>query len=166
MKWSIEMGKRSIKENKNAYQLCREELNLTRDQAAELLECISADRIEKIENEKTIPHPDEILTMAKAYKKPALTNYYCSNICSIGQKYVPEVKTTELSQIVLEMLATLNSIDRQRNRLIDITADGKITSDELEDFKNIQETLENVSLTVDSLKLWVEDAIANGKIEE
>ena len=34
----------------------------------------------------------------------------------------------------------------------------------MEDFKNIQNTLEKVTVTVDSLKLWVEDAIANGKI--
>ena len=43
------MGRKSIKENKNYYQEIRESLNLTRDKASELLEFISADRIEKIE---------------------------------------------------------------------------------------------------------------------
>ena len=47
------MGRKSTKDNKNVYQLSREELGLTREAAAELLEYISADRIEKIENEKS-----------------------------------------------------------------------------------------------------------------
>ena len=45
------MGRRSTKENKNIYQLSREEADLTREAAAEALGFISADRIEKIENE-------------------------------------------------------------------------------------------------------------------
>ena len=40
------MGRRSIKENKTPYQISREELGLTRDGAEELLQYISADRIE------------------------------------------------------------------------------------------------------------------------
>ena len=44
------MGRKSTKENKNIYQLSREESALTRDAAAEALGFISADRIEKIEN--------------------------------------------------------------------------------------------------------------------
>ncbi|MCR4657605.1 MAG: hypothetical protein K5770_15475 [Lachnospiraceae bacterium] len=47
------MGKKSVKENKNAYQNSREEAGLTRQHASELMEFISADRIEKIENERT-----------------------------------------------------------------------------------------------------------------
>ena len=44
--------KKSIKENKNIYFTSREECNMTREAAAEALVHISADRIEKIENEK------------------------------------------------------------------------------------------------------------------
>ena len=160
------MGKRSTKENKNAYQLCREELGLTREKASDLMEYISADRIEKIESEKSIPHPDEVLTMAKCYKKPALKNYYCSNVCSIGMESVPELQAKDLSQIVLEMLATLNTMEKQKNRLIDITVDGMITKDEFEDFTNIQQTLDKISIAVDSLKMWVEEQVANGKMDD
>ena len=45
------MGKRSTKENKNIYQTSRESLALTREKASEQMLYISADRIEKIENE-------------------------------------------------------------------------------------------------------------------
>ena len=158
------MGRKSTKENKNIYQTSREEVGLTREAAAELLEFISSDRIEKIENEKSLPHPDEILAMADCYKNPTLCNYYCSHECPIGQEYVPEVKLKDLSQITLEMLASLNSLEKEKTRLIEITVDGVISDDEKEDFERIQNQLAQIAMAVDSLQLWVQKAIADGKI--
>ena len=158
------MGRKSTKENKNIYQTSREAVELTREAAAEQLAFISSDRIEKIENEKSLPHPDEILAMADCYKNPALCNYYCSHECPIGQEYVPEIKSKELSQITLEMLASLNSLDKQKNRLVEITVDGVISEDEMEDFKKIQEQLTYISMAIDSLQLWVQKAIMDGKL--
>ena len=44
-----------------------------------------------------------------------------------------------------------------KERLIEITEDGEITSDEYADFKKIQDQLEKISVTVESLKMWVRD---------
>ena len=159
------MGRKSTKQNKNIYQTSREEAGFTREGAAELLEFISSDRIEKIESERSLPHPDEILAMADCYKNPSLCNYYCSHECPIGQEYVPEVKIKELSQITLEMLASLNSLDKEKNRLIEITVDGQISEDEIRDFEKIQEQLSQISMAIDSLQLWVQKAIADGRID-
>ena len=159
------MARASIKENKSPYQTTRESLKLTREAASELLEAMSPERIEKIENDRTMPHPDEVLLMAQKYKQPRLCNYYCANQCPIGQQYVPEIKIKDLSQIVLEMLASLNSMSRQKERLIEITVDGKITGDELEDFIDIQEELERISIAVETLQLWSERMLATGAID-
>ncbi len=159
------MGRASTKENKNVYQLAREELELSREKASELLESVPADRIEKIENEKTIAHPEEILAMAEKYKRPSLCNHYCSSDCPIGRKYVPKVEIKELSSIVLEMLASLNSVNKEKDRLIEITADGKIDVGEIDDFIYIQEELERISITVETLQLWTEKMLANGLID-
>ena len=83
------MARVSTRENKNIYQLTRENLKLTRETASELLESIPPERIEKIENERSFPHPDEVLTMAEKYKKPDLCNYYCANQCPIGHGTAP-----------------------------------------------------------------------------
>lgn len=160
------MARVSTKENKNIYQLTRESLKLTRESASELLETISPERIEKIENERSLPYPDEVLAMAEKYRQPSLCNCYCANQCPIGQEYVPEIKVKDLSQIVLEMLASLNSVSKQKDRLIEITADGKISGDELEDFIFIQEELERISITVETLQLWSERMMATGVIDE
>ena len=159
------MARVSTKENKNIYHRTRESLQLTREAAAELLETIAPERIEKIENERSLPHPDEVLLMAETYKQPSLCNHYCANQCPIGQQYVPEVKVKDLSQIVLEMLASLNSMSRQKERLIEITVDGKISGDELEDFIRIQEELERISIAVETLQLWAERMLATGAID-
>ena len=160
------MARVSTRANKNIYQLTREGLKLSREAASELLESIPPERIEKIENERSLPHPDEVLVMSDKYMQPSLCNYYCSNQCPIGQEYVPEIKVKDLSQIVLEMLASLNSVSKQKDRLIEITADGKISGDELEDFIFIQEELERISITVETLQLWSERMMATGVIDE
>lgn len=159
------MARVSTKENKTIYHKTREALDLTREEASDLLESISPERIEKIENERSLPHPDEVLVMADKYKQPNLCNYYCANQCPIGQQYVPEIKVKDLSQIVLEMLASLNSMTKQKERFIEITVDGKITGDELEDFIYIQEELERISIAVETLQLWSERMLATGVID-
>ena len=159
------MGRASTKENKNIYQTTREGLRLTREAASELLETVAPERIEKIENERTLPHPDEVLVMAEKYKQPTLCNYYCANQCPIGQQYVPEIKVKDLSQIVLELLASLNAVGKQKDRLIEITADGEVSEDQLEDFIYIQEELERISIAVETLQLWSEQMLAAGVID-
>lgn len=159
------MARASTKENKSPYQITRERLKLTRETASELLETLSPERIEKIENDRTLPHPEEVLIMAQKYMQPDLCNHYCANQCPIGALYVPEIKIKDLSQIILEMLASLNSMQKEKDRLIEITVDGKITGDELADFVSIQEQLEKISVAVETLQLWSERMLATGAID-
>ena len=160
------MARASTRENKTIYQTTRENLKLSREAAEELLETVSAERIEKIESRRTLPHPYEVLIMAEKYKQPDLCNYYCARQCPIGQQYVPEVKIKDLSQIVLEMLASLNAMQKKKERLIEITVDGKISGDELADFVFIQKELERISIAVETLQLWSERMLATGAIDQ
>lgn len=159
------MGRKSTKENKTIYQKSREALGYTRDAAAEKLGFISSDRIEKIEYQKSLPHPEEVMAMAECYKTPALCNYFCSHECPIGIEYVSEVQEKELSQITLEMLATLNKLTKAKERLIEITVDGELTEDEIPDFLQIKDELEKMAMAIDSLNLWIDQTIASGKID-
>lgn len=159
------MGRASVKKNKNLYQLTREELGYTREKAEEILGSVSAERIEKIENEKAVAYPEEILCMSEKYNEPKLCNYYCANQCPIGKKYVPEIKTKEFAQIVLELLSRLNSIEKSKERIIEIASDGTVRRDELNDFVRIQKELEDISVTIESLQLWTEKMISMGLID-
>ena len=102
------MARASTKEKQeHLFPLHREQLDSIREEASETLGGLTADRIEKIENERSLPHPDEVLLMAEGYKALSFGNYYCANECPIGQQYVPEIQVKDLSRIVLEMLAAL-----------------------------------------------------------
>jgi hypothetical protein len=159
------MARNSTKHNKTVYQLARDEMDISREKASELTG-LEPYRIERIENEKMEETPWDVVAMAQAYKKPELCNYYCANQCPIGQEYVPEVKVKELSQITLELLASLNAMNAKRERFIEITVNGKIDDDEITDFVHIQEELERISVTVETLQLWCERMLANGIIDE
>ena len=158
------MGRQSTRADKTIYQLCREEQGLTREKASELMPGISEARIEKIEYEQQEPTPYDIVQMADAYKRPDLCNYYCTHRCDIGDRYVPEVTVTELPSIILETVASLNEISPLTNRLIQIARDGQITDDEIPDFAKISVKLDEISLAIDALNLWVDKTAVENKI--
>lgn len=160
------MGKKSVKANKNIYFQSREKAGLTRAQASELMGFVSESRIEKIETDKVIVHPEDVVAMADAYKNPSLCNYFCANECRIGQDYIPEIKLSSLAEISLGILASLNALNQQKDRLIEISEDGKISDDELPDFIKIKDRLEKLSVTIDSLRLWMDHAVVNNDIDQ
>ncbi|SDH69968.1 Helix-turn-helix domain-containing protein [Pseudobutyrivibrio sp. 49] len=158
------MGRKSIRDDKNIFFESREAAGLTRAQASELIGTISESRLEKLETGKAAIYPEDVVDMASAYKKPELCNYYCTHECRIGKESVPEVKVSSLSEIVLGMLSALNSLDKQKDRLIEITADGIVSDDEIPDFVHIQKQLDQIDHTVEALKLWVANTINSGNI--
>lgn len=153
------MGKKSVKENKNMYYVYREKKGYTREQASEKMEFISASRIEKIDNEKSIAHPEEVLAMSKCYDAPEMCNLYCAHECPIGKETVPEIEVKDISQLTLEMLVSLNSLNRDKDRLMEIAVDGVISDDELADFNAIRQKLADISAAIDSLDLWTKKNI-------
>ncbi|MBQ4510103.1 MAG: helix-turn-helix transcriptional regulator [Clostridia bacterium] len=159
------MGKSSTKGNKTLYQTARENLGLSREKASELTG-IESSRIERIENEKMSKIDTyDVIAMAEAYKEPKICNHYCVNECPIGMKYVPEVKIESLKDITVEMLASLEALDLQKSRFLQIARDGQVDDSELEDFVFIQKELEQISMAVEALQIWSEKMLAEGKID-
>lgn len=160
------MGKKSVRADKNIYQLSRENMDLSREAASDLMQFVSADRIDKIENGKAAPHPDEVLAMEKCYRNPELCNYYCTHECPIGRKYVPEASLKDLSQITVEILAAVNSMEQEKNRLIEISVDGRVNYFERDDFDKIIEKLGKINTAIQNMRIWIEHAMNEGKIDE
>ena len=150
------MTKASSTTEKTPFQKRREELGLSRERAAKILDGISYERLYNIEHGKTAPPPEDILIMADGYKDPTLCNAYCAHHCGIGRRYVPHVEVGELPSITLGIVATLNKVESMKNRFIEICVDGGIDETEQEDFDEIQSNLEQLSLSVEALQLWTE----------
>ena len=152
----------------NIYKKTRNAHGLTREQVCDIAtlrnKLMQTDRLERVENNKYPIEPREVLLLSEIYGEPTLCNHYCANECPIGKKYVPEVRVKDLTQIVLEMLSSLNAMKRSQERLIEITSDGVIDDEEIKDFVFIQKELERISITVETLQLWVEQMLADKKI--
>ena len=87
-------------------------------------------------------------------------------MCPIGKENVPEIKMKDLAQIILNTLATLNALEDEKDRLIEITADSQVSEDELSDFVRIQRGIEQIALASDSLSMWMNQMVASGQIDE
>ncbi len=135
----------------------------SREFAAEKLG-FSDDKLERIENGRQDPSPQDVLTMASVYRAPQLCNYYCHNTCLIGQKYIPEVTAHDLPTVIIRLLDSLYKVEDIKKPLINITADGVIDDDEIDELVNVQTTLERLSEMSSALNICVEGKILKGEI--
>ncbi len=163
------MGKVSLKENKSIYQEAREALDLSREKATDLISEIeyngqkgrfnylNYDRLVKLELEKQSFQPEDVLALSLAYNKPELRNYYCCHQCPIGEKDAPEVSdTNNVHKVLVEMAVSLETVNSQKIRLMEILADGKVDETEIPDLNKILDELEKISMTVEAIQLWCE----------
>ena len=126
---------------------------------------MSDDKLERIENGKQLPTPQDVLRMSDGYKAPELCNYFCNHDCEIGQQYVPEVPDSSLPTIILNLLSAVNEFEDMEKQLISITADEAIDDDEIPEMVRIQSTLEQLSIMIEALQLCIEKKIDNGEID-
>lgn len=158
------MGRKSIKDNKNVYQEARDELDWSREKAADEIAKIENGkynyldkyRLVKIEEETVKIQPEDIVALSKAYKKPELRNHYCCHHCDIGKIDAPEVIYDNVHEILVNMSVSLESVNSKKLRLMEILADGKVDDTEITDLNRILEELERISMTVEAIQLWCE----------
>ena len=152
------------KKENNRYKEMRRTMEWSRETAAAELG-MSEDKLERIENGKQNPNPQDVMLMSKAYQSPELCNYYCHHDCEIGMKYVPAVPDSNLPKIILNLLKAANEFEDMERKLIRITADENIDKDEIPEMVKIQNTLEQLSLMIEALQLCVEKKITKGEID-
>lgn len=149
----------------NLYSEVRNKLGLSREKASELLETISPEKLERIENEKQLPTPEDVMIMAEKYSEPSIKNYYCANQCPMGQHYVPRIEFDDLEKTVLKLVASLNAINAKKDQLIEIASDGVVHDYELASFVNIQNELEKLSFALSKMEVWTEKMMSSGSID-
>ncbi len=129
-----------------------EQLN-SREGAADIMS-IDRGRLYRIESGIANPYPEEVHLMSDLYNAPELENYYCTNMCPLGCN-IPKVDLEELDRISLKALSTFRKVEKTRELLLDITADGVISEDEKADMQTIVSNLEELEQIAQSMKLWV-----------
>ena len=145
----------------NKYRKMRDDKRLSREEVSSKSYQldkggIDVTRLGRIETGKFPIHPEEVIILSKVYNEPTLCNYYCSHECEIGKKYVPHVEAQSLEKSILEIVASLNKVQKQQERLVEIAADGTIDENETRDFKQIRDELERISVAVETRQFWTE----------
>lgn len=153
------MGKVSTKDNKSIYQLAREERGLSRMDAAELMDeyGVTDYRLVRLESGETAMQPLDVFAMSRAYNKPELRNYYCTHECKIGEVDAPQVKMdSSVHELLVNIVLSLEAVNTDKVRLMEILADGEVASHEAKEFEQIKIKLEQISMAVEALQLWCE----------
>ncbi len=155
------MASTSSRSADNIYCKCRKQaakkkpkLN-SREGAAELLG-LSASSLSDYELGITKVVPvDKVALMAELYDAPELCNYYCKNVCPIGEA-VPSAEVNGLERITLKALVALNKMVGIQEELLSISEDGVVDESEREEMRSIIERLNEISNVAQSLKIWAE----------
>lgn len=160
--------KKATKASDNKYYIARYNAAKTnpdfesRETTSEVLG-IDRTRLARIELGNVNPYPEEVLLMAKHYNAPELSYNFCSNDCPIGRLTMKSVEISSFDRLSLKILGSLNDIEELRGSIINISADGKVDIEELEEFQAILNSLEDISNNAKALQLW---AMKNIKQEQ
>ena len=152
------MPKMNEKTVSNAFYLARKEASShnealsSREGAADMM-AINRGRLYQIESDVAIPHPEEVRMMAHLYHAPELCNHFCRHCCPLGRD-VPEVRTSNIDSIVLNVVRVLKDVYVTRDKLLDITEDGIIDDSEKDDLNRILENLDRITQVSEELKAW------------
>lgn len=156
------MGRDATKASENPFFRCRKEAAkyndrlYSREGAAELLGCsVSSLADYELGITKVIP-VDKVVLMAELYNAPELMAWYCSNACPIGgQMPIPadNLNTIELTTMKLIRLLKSSEVEAVRERLIEIASDGIVSGDEVADFCEIMEYIEELIRVAGELRL-------------
>lgn len=128
----------------------------SREGAAELIG-ISPNMLAKYENDlcKCIP-VESVVMMADVYNEPSLLNYYCTHECMIGKTRIPEYEKKPIEQIALQMLYMMRGMDKTKDDLLEITADGVIDDDERPKLAEILKSLDEITKVAGELRIYAE----------
>ena len=155
------MGRGPTNENTNMYFQARKKAAIynerlwSREGAAEMLG-ISVSTLADYElgNTKVVP-VDKVVLMADLYKRPELITGYCMRECPVHGFLPLATEEKSLEGTTLRLLQNFNdtSLRNMRDNLIEITADGEITEDEVPTLKQIIEQLENMAEVISEMKI-------------
>ena len=156
---------------KNKYQSVREdELKWSREKAVDVFSetnytnpegettnfsYLNYDKLVKLEHDPTKLQPLDVVGFALAYNKPELRNHYCCHDCEIGKIDAPVVEdASNIHKILVNMAVSLESVNSQKMRLMQIIEDGIVDDNEVGDLNKILDELEKISMTVEAIQLW------------
>jgi len=131
----------------------RNAAKLSREEAAHRL-YVGSRTLADYELGRTVPPPDVVLRMAEVYQEPELTADYCAKICPIGQVLAHALDRSEFAVTVLRVLKEFADVERLRDDLVKIAADGQLHDHEMDEFEIILKEMVELEKRICELKYF------------
>ena len=100
-------------------------------------------RIGQIEAGTLIPTPSEARIISLACDRPELQYYYCSNLCPLGRN-LPKVTEQSPELTAIQLAASCGKLIADREKLLDIMADGVVDEAEYPIYQQIVEDIKEL----------------------
>ena len=159
-----------MKNKENLYYRARKEAAesnerlSSRENAAELLG-ISNSTLANYELSVTKMVPaDAVVMMADLYNAPELKAHYCVNDCPIGKGMPIPTEICSIEKITSKVMSALEPLDEAKKKLWAISADGKLTKDNLATVVWLQEYFDSLTITLGELRLTCQKFMSNGGV--
>ena len=81
-------------------------------------------------------------------------------------KYVPKARLSDFSQVTIDIIASLNALSEEKDRMIAIARDGRVNDFERRDFDEILEKLSELERSIQGMKIWIKYAASSGKLDD
>ena len=131
----------------------RNRAKLTREEAAHRI-YIGTRTLADYELGRTIAPPDVVMKMAEVYREPTLPADYCATVCPIGQVLAHSINRSEFAITVLRLLKEFADVERLKEKLVSIAADGELQQHELDEFEAILKEMVELEKRIGELKFF------------
>ena len=128
---------------RNIYKTARKVAGLTQERWAEAVG-VSVDSIRGYENGSVIPTDETVRAMSEISGLSPLSYWHLCNKSALAADVLPDVEQLPLPQAVLQLLCAIADFSEDHGRLVQLAADGQITSDEDLEWEGIKKRLDQV----------------------
>jgi len=115
---------------RNIYKNARKYAGLTQERWAEAVG-VAPCTIRSYESGEVIPADETVKIMAEVSGQPILCYWHMCNKSALAADTLPEVEQLPLPQAVVQLLCAINDFKEYHGGLLELAADGKITSNEI-----------------------------------
>ena len=130
-------------ESRNIYKTARAVAGMTQERWAEALGC-SPDSVRNYESGKQIPSDEIVIAMVETSSYHVLGYQHLLQKSRVAADVLPQVAHLPLPQAVIQLLCAMQDFADDHGNLMQIAADGKISTDESAVWEQISSRLDGV----------------------
>ena len=130
-------------ESRNIYKNARRTAGLTQERWAESIGC-SVESVRIYEAGTQLPSDEIVRAMAEISGLTPLAYWHLCRKSALAEEELPEVRRLPLPQAVLELVCVLDEISQVHGDMIRAAADGKISMDEADAWRQIRARLDGL----------------------